>query len=353
MRKLEEVLTCFFKICFSTIVSVSYCYYLSPKIKPGVFRLLSVLPLCALLFVLPLFLSSSLLILTTTTCLTLHANFKLVLFAFDTGPLFPLPPNLSHFLCFTCFPIHPKQNLKSQYHFPKVLYAVKVVIFGVVLHIYSYRYYLPQIMLLGLYPLHIYLALELLLTLLKFVVTITFGCEPEPAFNEPYLATSLQDFWSRRWNLSVSAILRWSVYDPVRRLCKHSEWSVIIGVLASFLVSGLSHELLFVRVNREAPTGRVTWFFVFHGVCLVAEGAVKKMARARGWLVKPVVSRLLTVAFIVVTSGWLLFPLFKRNGMMDTFATESLLLGDFVKHQLENIFMSHLLCVLYFQIPMI
>ncbi|KAJ4911274.1 putative long-chain-alcohol O-fatty-acyltransferase 3 [Raphanus sativus] len=119
-----------------------------------------------------------------------------------------------------------------------------------------------------------------------------------------------------------------------RRLCKHSEWSVIIGVLASFLVSGLSHELLFYHVNGETPTGQVTCFFVFHGVCLVAEGAVKKVARARGWVMKPVVSQLLTVGFLVVTSGWLLFPLFKRNGMMDRFANESLLLLDFIKRQL-------------------
>ncbi|KAF8095263.1 hypothetical protein N665_0338s0018 [Sinapis alba] len=333
MKEIEEELNCFIKICVSTLISVCYCYYVSPKIKPGVFRLLSVLPLCALFSVFPLFMSSAHGTFITSSFLTLHANFKLILFAFDTGPLFPLPSNLSHFLCFTCFPIHPKQNHKSQYHFPKVLYAVKVVIFGVVLHIYNYRHYLPSTMLLGLYPVHQYLSQDVLLTLLNVVVTATFGCKLEPQFNEPYLATSLQDFWSRRWNLTVSSILRWIVYDPVRRLCKHSNWSVIIGVLATFFVSGLSHELLFFHVNREAPTGQVTWFFVFHGVCLVAEGAVKKMARARGWVVKPVVSRLLTVGFMIVTSGWLFFPLFKQSGMMDRFANESLLLVDFIKRQ--------------------
>ncbi|CAH8332886.1 unnamed protein product [Eruca vesicaria subsp. sativa] len=333
MGEVEEELTCFFKICVSTIVSVSYCYYVSPKIKPGVFRLLSVLPICALFFVHPLFLSSAHLTFITSS-FTIHAIFKLILLAFDTGPLIPLPPNLIQFLCFTSFPIHPKQKQESQNFLPKVLYAAKVVVFGVVLHIFNHRQNMPPIILLGLYPSYIYLALEVLLTLLRVVVTITFGCQSEPIFNEPYLATSLQDFWGRRWNLTVSALLRWSVYGPVRRLCKNSEWSVMVGVLASFLVAGLSHEMLFFHINREAPTGQFTWFFVFHGVCLVAEGAVKKMARARGWVAIPVVSQLLTLGFIIMTSGWLFFPLFKRSGMMDRFANEYVLLLDYVKRQL-------------------
>ncbi|KAG6414387.1 hypothetical protein SASPL_127109 [Salvia splendens] len=45
----------------------------------------------------------------------------------------------------------------------------------------------------------------------------------------------------------------------------------MIGVLASFVVSGVMHELLFWYLT---PGARLTWemtrFFVLHGVCVVA-----------------------------------------------------------------------------------
>ncbi|KAB1226995.1 putative long-chain-alcohol O-fatty-acyltransferase 3 [Morella rubra] len=49
-------------------------------------------------------------------------NFKLLLFAFDQGPLSPRPPppKLSHFICIACLPIkvkrHPPLNTKNPSH---------------------------------------------------------------------------------------------------------------------------------------------------------------------------------------------------------------------------------------------
>ncbi|KAL0875344.1 hypothetical protein Bca101_025049 [Brassica carinata] len=114
------------------------------------------------------------------------ANLKLILFSFDQGPLFPIPLSLTHFICFTCFPIKLQQNPKIQGHFSKSNFVTK----------------------------H-----EILLTLVKLLVTVAIGCNLEPNFNEPYLATSLQDFWSHRWNLMVPALLKPAIYIPVRRLC--------------------------------------------------------------------------------------------------------------------------------------
>ena len=37
----------------------------------------------------------------------------------------------------------------------------------------------------------------------------------EPHFDAPYLSTSLQDFWARRWNLTISHVLRETVYEPI------------------------------------------------------------------------------------------------------------------------------------------
>ncbi|KAG2310641.1 hypothetical protein Bca52824_022198 [Brassica carinata] len=196
--------------------------------------------------------------------------------------------------------------------------------------------YLPSFLLLGVYPLHVYLELEVLLVPLKFVLTIILGCDLEPQFNEPYLATSLQDFWGRRWNLMVTAILRSSVFSPVRRICTHflnSEWATIIGVLATFVVSGVAHEVLFLYLTHEPPTGEVTWFFVLHGVCTVVEVLVKKKTFVGRWPERPLVSRLITVGFVCMSSGWLFFPQLKRSNVMERRAREALLFIDFFKRK--------------------
>ncbi|CAA2960022.1 acyl- --sterol O-acyltransferase 1-like [Olea europaea subsp. europaea] len=104
--------------------------------------------------------------------------------------------------------------------------------------------------------------------------------EFEPQFDEPYLATSLQDFWGRRWNLMVSNILRPTVYDPVLSISRQviaRKWAALPPVLATFLVSGLMHELVFYNIGRLKPTGEVMCFFLLHGVSLAMEIGIKKL----------------------------------------------------------------------------
>jgi len=216
---MEEELKNFIKLWISAIISISYCYYLSTRIKAGVFRLLSVLLVCALFLVFPLFFSYVHFSGCMAFFLSWLANFKLILFSFDQGPLSPLPRTLSRFICITCFPIKPQQNPNLQnYKIPIWLFAIKVVIFVVLLQMYEYKQYLSPALLLVFYSLHIYLELEIVFMLVKALVFITLGCDLEPQSNEPYLATSLQDFWGRRWNLMVPAILRPAVYLPARRM---------------------------------------------------------------------------------------------------------------------------------------
>ncbi|EOA15172.1 hypothetical protein CARUB_v10028555mg [Capsella rubella] len=337
---MDEELKNFIKVWISAIISIAYCYYISARIKSGVFRLLTVLPVCALFLVFPLFFSSVHFSGSIAFFLTWLANFKLILFSFDQGPLSPLPSTLSRFICFTCFPIKPQQNPNPQNQIPKWVFAIKVAIFGVLLHMYEYKQYLSPSLLLVLYSLHIYLELEIALMLVRGLVFMTLGCDLEPQSNEPYLATSLQDFWGHRWNLMVPAIFRVAVYTPVRRLAKrimNSDQALFLGVFATFLVSGAVHELIFFYITHDMPTGEVTWFFVLHGLCTAAEVAVKKQTVVkRWWRVSPTmsVSQLLTVAFVVVTSGWLFFPPLIRSGMIERLANEALMPIDFVKSKL-------------------
>ncbi|KAK7274684.1 hypothetical protein RIF29_15781 [Crotalaria pallida] len=57
------------------------------------------------------------------------------------------------------------------------------------------------------YCLHIYLVLEVILFIVALLAQTLLGFELEPHFDEPYLASSLQYFWGRRWNLVVVNIL--------------------------------------------------------------------------------------------------------------------------------------------------
>ncbi|KAG2310645.1 hypothetical protein Bca52824_022202 [Brassica carinata] len=321
-------------VCISAIISTSYCYYISTRIKAGLFRLISVLPVCALFHVLPLFFSTLHISCCISIFLSWLASFKLVLFSFDQGSLCPLPPNIFRFICFTCLPIKAQQNPNPKTQIPKWVFPIKVAIFGVVVHMYDYKQYMSPVVLSVIYPLHIYMELEIILMLVKLVVFITLGCDLEPQFNEPHLATSLQDYWGRRWNLMVAAILRQAIYLPVRQLCRgrmSSDWGRFLAVMATFLVSGVAHEVFFFSITFEMPTGEVACFFVLHGVCTAAEIAVKRTAFVRRWWVSPTVSRLCTVGFLVVTSGWLLFPTAARSDMLERLANEALLSIDFFK----------------------
>ncbi|KAF2544784.1 hypothetical protein F2Q70_00023525 [Brassica cretica] len=334
---MEEDLKSFIKVWVYGIISISYCYYLATRIRSGVPRLLSIFPVLVLFLVIPLSFSSAHLSLYTTFSLTFLANLKLILFSFDEGPLIPLPKTLGRFFCFTCFPIKAQENPNSQNHFPKRDVAIKIAIVGVLLHLYGYRNNLSPTLLLALYFVQLYLEIDIVASFFKIAVVIFLGCDLEPQSNKPYLATSLQDFWGRRWNLMVPAILRAAVYAPMRQVSERrmsSGWGLFPGVLAAFIVSGLYHELLFYYLTREVPTWEVTWYFVLQGVCTAAEIALKKKTTVtQRWQLTPAVSRLLTVGFVFVTGVWLFAPQLGRTGVLERYKYEEVLFVDFIKQK--------------------
>ncbi|WKA12555.1 hypothetical protein VitviT2T_029930 [Vitis vinifera] len=324
------------------IASFCYCYFISASIPKGLFRLLSLLPIIFLFTTLPLHLSAFHLCGLTAFLLVWLANFKLLLFSFGRGPLSP-PQPLLHFICTASLPIKISQNpypnsykITSPYSKTgqKVAFLIKALALAALLKVYKYRQFLHPNVILALYCCHVYLAAELILALAAAPAR-AIGLELEPQFNEPYLATSLQDFWGRRWNLMVSSILRPTIYFPIRgftasRLgprCSH-----LLAMLAAFTVSGLMHEVIYYYLTRVTPTWEVTWFFVLQGVCTAAEVAAKKAAAGR-WQLPPAVTRPLTVVFVAATGFWLFFPQLLRNHVdVKTIGEYSILL-DFVKEK--------------------
>lgn len=139
----------------------------------------------------------------------------------------------------------------------------------------------------------------------------------------------------------VSSILRSTVYEPTRIICARvlgRSWALIAGVLASFFVSAIMHELMFYYLGRVKPTWEVTWFFILHGFCVAVEIVFKKVINGR-WRLPTVVSGILAVAFVVVTGFWLFFPPFLNQCRADVRALdEYAALGAFIRNSSRALF---------------
>lgn len=329
-----------FIFVWSTIIAcLCYCQTVGkifPKSKINL-RILSILPIVFLFFLLPLNLTTIHLGAVTSFFIAWLAAFKLILFAFAAGPLHSNPPlPLSQFIPLACFPIKfqkpdlepPPKTQRLRINFP-----AKIAILALLVRIYGYRDRLHPQFIWFCYCIHIYFMLEMLLALFGAAAKALTRVELEPQFDEPYLATSLQDFWGRRWNLMVTKILHPTVYGPVRSAAARvlgRRWAAIPAVWATFLVSGLMHELVVYNFGRVRPSGEMMGFFVLHGFSLSVEIVAKKVVPRRFW-VAGVFSGPLTVAYVVFSSFWLFFPPFLRAGADVKGCTESLAFLEFLK----------------------
>ncbi|KAL6975238.1 hypothetical protein U1Q18_024033 [Sarracenia purpurea var. burkii] len=348
--KMEDEIKNLINVWILIALSLCYSYFLSSKIPKGKFRLLSLLPIFSLFAVLPLGLTYAFPTALTAFFITWLANFKLLLFSFDLGPLSPPTMSLPLFIATACLPIRTKQPHHhnhsqpppSQEKPPKTkksslnLAAETAVLSFLMGAVHHHRDVLHPKIVLTLYCLLVFLMVEVILSLANAAAGALMAVELEPPSDEPYLATSLQDFWGKRWNLLVSNTLRHTVYKPVRSVSAAHigrRWAALTAVMASFVVSGLMHELLFYYVTRVSPTWEMTGFFVLHGVCVVAEMGVKRAVSGR-WRLPWVVSWPLTVGFVVATSFWLFFPPLTRSGADVKVIGEFKCFGDFATRNL-------------------
>lgn len=112
-------------------------------------------------------------------------------------------------------------------------------------------------------------------------------------FRQPYLATSVKDFW-RRWHISLSSWFSDYVYIPlggnrVKPLRHHA------NLFTTFLVSGIWHGANFTFVAWGA----------YHGVLQCLHTATKKMrARLSG---RVTTGFGMVITFILMVLGWIFF----------------------------------------------
>ncbi|EOY12174.1 MBOAT family protein [Theobroma cacao] len=328
-KEMEGELKNFIRLCVLTMASLLYSYFIAAKIPKGLLRLISLLPVIILLSILPFDLNSFYIGLPARFFLAWLANFKLLLFAFDQGPLSLPKHDLLRFILTACFPFKIRQNpppetpseAKSN---PILEAATRATIVSIVLRTYeNYKHCLNHKHVFLIYAFVTYHGTQLLFALSAIPARLLLqGVELEPQFNAPLFSTSLQDFWGHRWNLRVSDLLRETVYNPVRRVSTiiiGPRWSSLPGVFVTFLVSGLMHELLVSRMFRQSPTWEMTWLFILHGGLVDVEIVLKKkLVTTNRFRLHRAISGPLALANLSVTTSWLLYTKFLRIGMDDS-----------------------------------
>ncbi|CAL9004257.1 unnamed protein product [Prunus brigantina] len=260
----------FIKVWTSVFVCIFYCYSIGKIVPKGTTRLLCVLPVVCLFFYLPLNFSSIHLGGGTSFFISWLGSFKLLLFAIGKGPL-ASDPSIS------IGPNPPKAHLS-----PSLL-----------VHIPSSRNPTHHCSSPRLGP---------------------SGFRPQTPFQRALPLHLSAKLLGQKMNLVVTSILRQSVYEPTLKFSTcviGRRWASLPAVFASFLVSGLMHELIYYHMGRVRPTWEVTWFFVLHGFCLMVEIVLKKALKGRCRLPR-LISVVLTVGFVVATCFWLFFPQFLR-----------------------------------------
>lgn len=158
-------------------------------------------------------------------------------------------------------------------------------------------------------------------------------------FNRPWAATSLADFWSRRWNLAfVDMNQRLFLRGAYRYFGKRG------SRFALFALSGLLHELA-LSFPAGAGWGLPLGYFLLQGVLVAAEERFRKAGRAWTWF------------WLIAPSPWLFHEPFRRTLIVPFFGWLHILMAQntwdwYLSHALYAAAAGHLVVLTAsFQVP--
>ena len=117
---------------------------------------------------------------------------------------------------------------------------------------------------------------------LGFVEVLTdslrlLGFSPASLFDRPFLATSLRDFWSTRWNRAFVDMNKLFILSPLGK-----STSPAILTFSIFTISGILHELG-ISYSDGVSWGKPLLYFVIQGLGMKVE-RTRKLGRALTWI---------------------------------------------------------------------
>ncbi|KAI9124081.1 hypothetical protein K1719_005381 [Acacia pycnantha] len=187
-------------------ISMCYCFLTGKLVPPSrsFLRRLLLLPVVFFFLYLPLNLHSLHLIGFFSFFIAWLANFKLLLFAFNKGPLSHPSHSPPSFIALASLPIEYRDHNNNQKGQKSPLnYTIKPLLVVTIIRSYEYRDHFHPKLGLTLYIAHMYLTLKIILAVFAAMGRTLLGIELEPQFNKPYMSSSPQDFW-RRWNVMAA-----------------------------------------------------------------------------------------------------------------------------------------------------
>lgn len=124
------------------------------------------------------------------------------------------------------------------------------------------------------------------------------GIQALPLMDRPALATSVSDFWGKRWNVAFRDLTHRMVFLPVLR--RHGRTAAL---MAGFIFSGIIHELA-ITVPAGGGYGGPMVFFILQGMAALFERSKtgKRMGLGKG------LRGLLFTQGLLLLSVALLFP---------------------------------------------
>ena len=139
----------------------------------------------------------------------------------------------------------------------------------------------------------------------------SIGVNAMPVMQNPLRASSLAEFWGRRWNTAFHELATRFTFRPLRPFVGR-----VGATLLVFLVSGLIHELV-ISIPANGGYGLPTGYFVLQGLGVAGERTRlgRRLGLGRGWR-----GWLFTVVVAAGPAFWLFPPPFVRNVILPMLA---------------------------------
>ncbi|KAF9242036.1 membrane bound O-acyl transferase family-domain-containing protein [Melanogaster broomeanus] len=135
-----------------------------------------------------------------------------------------------------------------------------------------------------------------------------------PAFDAPWMATSVNDFWARRWHQLFRRTFLFLAGDPLSRM--FGSTGRIIG---GFLASGVFHDIMAVTLNGQMEPWNMIQAFTLMGIGAVCE---RMFLRWSGRRVEGLTGWVWTMTWVILCSslmvdGWARGGVIGSSSMID------------------------------------